>query len=91
MMLLDSPLNRAGRLQIYIHTQRNVLIEVSPHIRIPRTFKRFCGLMGGYLYNMYIASVGRWFGKLWYILQAHSQLLLIANLAFVFSPSCSVV
>ena len=46
MMLLDSPLNRAGRLQIYIHTQRNVLIEVSPHIRIPRTFKRFCGLMG---------------------------------------------
>ena len=46
MMLLDSPLNRAGMLQVYIHTQRNVLIEVSPHIRIPRTFKRFCGLMG---------------------------------------------
>ena len=46
MMLLDSPLNRAGMLQIYIHTQRNVLIEVSPHLRIPRTFKRFCGLMG---------------------------------------------
>ena len=46
MMLLDSPLNRAGMLQVYIHTQRNVLIEVSPHLRIPRTFKRFCGLMG---------------------------------------------
>ena len=46
MMLLDSPLNRAGLLQVYIHTQRNVLIEVSPHLRIPRTFKRFCGLMG---------------------------------------------
>ena len=46
MMLLDSPLNRAGMLQIYIHTQRNVLIEVSPHLRIPRTFKRFSGLIG---------------------------------------------
>jgi hypothetical protein len=25
---------------------QNVLIEVNPRIRIPRTFKRFCGLMG---------------------------------------------
>ena len=46
MMLLDSPLNRAGMLQVYIHTDKNVLVEVNPHIRIPRTFKRFCGLMG---------------------------------------------
>ena len=46
MMLLDSPLNRAGLLQVYIHTTKNVLIEVNPHIRIPRTFNRFCGLMG---------------------------------------------
>ena len=46
MMLLDSPLNRAGMLQVYIHTEKNVLIEVNPHIRIPRTFKRFCGLIG---------------------------------------------
>ena len=46
MMLLDSPLNRAGLLQVYIHTAKNVLIEVNPHLRIPRTFKRFCGLIG---------------------------------------------
>jgi rRNA small subunit pseudouridine methyltransferase Nep1 len=39
-------LNKAGLLQVYIHTQKNVLIEVNPHIRIPRTFKRFSGLMG---------------------------------------------
>jgi rRNA small subunit pseudouridine methyltransferase Nep1 len=45
LMLLDSPLNRAGLLQIYIHTEKNVLIEVNPQIRIPRTFKRFAGLM----------------------------------------------
>ncbi|KII69257.1 Ribosomal RNA small subunit methyltransferase NEP1 [Thelohanellus kitauei] len=46
MMLLDSPLNQAGFLQIFIHTQQNILIEVNPQIRIPRTFERFCGLMG---------------------------------------------
>lgn len=46
MMLLDSPLNRVGMLQVYIHTEKNVLIEINPHVRIPRTFKRFCGLIG---------------------------------------------
>jgi rRNA small subunit pseudouridine methyltransferase Nep1 len=46
LTLLDSPLNKAGLLQVFIHTQKNVLIEVNPHIRIPRTFKRFAGLMG---------------------------------------------
>ncbi len=71
LTLLDSPLNKAGLLQIYIHTNtvcnclcqrdltfqltshtrpcsalQNIVIEVNPHIRIPRTFARFCGLMG---------------------------------------------
>lgn len=46
LALLDSPLNKAGMLQIYIETAKHVLIEVSPHTRIPRTFKRFAGLMG---------------------------------------------
>ncbi|XP_076160005.1 ribosomal RNA small subunit methyltransferase NEP1-like isoform X1 [Ptiloglossa arizonensis] len=45
LMLLDSPLNRAGLLQVYIHTDKNVLIEVNPQTRIPRTFKRFAGLI----------------------------------------------
>ncbi|XP_015608603.1 ribosomal RNA small subunit methyltransferase NEP1 [Cephus cinctus] len=45
LMLMDSPLNRAGLLQVYIHTEKNVLIEVNPQTRIPRTFKRFAGLM----------------------------------------------
>ncbi|XP_060092846.1 ribosomal RNA small subunit methyltransferase NEP1 [Heteronotia binoei] len=45
LMLMDSPLNRAGFLQVYIHTEKNVLIEVNPQTRIPRTFDRFCGLM----------------------------------------------
>uniref|UniRef100_T1J238 18S rRNA (pseudouridine-N1)-methyltransferase n=1 Tax=Strigamia maritima TaxID=126957 RepID=T1J238_STRMM len=45
LMLMDSPLNRASKLQVYIHTSKNVLIEIHPQTRIPRTFKRFSGLM----------------------------------------------
>jgi rRNA small subunit pseudouridine methyltransferase Nep1 len=45
LMLMDSPLNRAGLLQIFIHTEKNVLISINPQTRIPRTFKRFAGLM----------------------------------------------
>lgn len=57
MTLLDSPLNKAGLLQVYIHTQKNVLIEVNPHIRIPRTFKRFAGLMVQLLHKLSIRAV----------------------------------
>lgn len=53
LTLLDSPLNKAGLLQVFIHTQKNVLIEVNPHIRIPRTFKRFAGLMGKLYIGIY--------------------------------------
>lgn len=56
LTLLDSPLNKAGHLQIYIHTARNVLIEVNPHVRLPRTFKRFSGLMVQLLHKLSIRS-----------------------------------
>ena len=56
LSLLDSPLNKAGKLQVYIHTQRNVLIEVHPQIRIPRTFKRFSGLMVQLLHKLSIRA-----------------------------------
>ena len=42
--LLDSPLNKIGVLQVYIHTNKNILIEINPKMRMPRTFKRFSGL-----------------------------------------------
>lgn len=57
LTLLDSPLNKAGLLQIYIHTAKGVLIEVNPHVRIPRTFKRFSGLMVQLLHRLYIRGV----------------------------------
>ena len=46
LALMDSPLNKAGHLHVLMLTKKNVLIEINPHTRIPRTFKRFCGLMG---------------------------------------------
>lgn len=56
LTLLDSPVNKAGKLQIYIHTAKGVLIEISPTVRIPRTFKRFAGLMVQLLHKLSIRS-----------------------------------
>lgn len=56
LMLFDSPLNRAGLLQVYIHTMNNILIEINPQTRFPRTFKRFASLMVQLLYKSSIKS-----------------------------------
>ena len=53
---LDSPLNKAGMLQVYIRSTKGNLIEVNPAIRIPRTFKRFSGLMVQLLHKMKIKA-----------------------------------
>lgn len=58
MTLLDSPLNKAGKLLIYIHTAKNVLIEVHPSLRVPRTFKRFAGLCVELLQRQKIRAAG---------------------------------
>lgn len=50
LALLDSPLNKAGKLHVYVHSASNVLIEVNAKCRIPRTYKRFAGLMGTYVF-----------------------------------------
>ncbi|KAI5119620.1 hypothetical protein M0805_007884 [Coniferiporia weirii] len=57
LTLLDSPLNKAGLLQVYIHTAKGVLIEINPSVRIPRTFKRFSGLMVQLLHKLFIRGV----------------------------------
>jgi rRNA small subunit pseudouridine methyltransferase Nep1 len=56
LALLDSPLNKAGMLQVYIKTNKGVLIEMNPATRIPRTFKRFSGLMVQLLHKMKIKA-----------------------------------
>lgn len=56
LTLLDSPLNKAGKMQIFVHTDDNVLVEVNPQTRIPRTFKRFAALMVQLLHKLSIRS-----------------------------------
>jgi rRNA small subunit pseudouridine methyltransferase Nep1 len=56
LSLLDSPINKAGHLKIYIQTTKHVLIDVNPAIRIPRTYKRFAGLMVQLLHKMKIKA-----------------------------------
>jgi rRNA small subunit pseudouridine methyltransferase Nep1 len=56
LALLDSPLAKAGRLRLWINTKKGVLIRVNPAIRLPRTYKRFSGLMAQLLTKMKIKS-----------------------------------
>jgi len=57
LMLFDSPLNKNGLLQVYVRTNKNVLFEIDPQTRIPRTYKRFAGLMVQLLHEFKIQSV----------------------------------
>jgi rRNA small subunit pseudouridine methyltransferase Nep1 len=60
LMMLDSRLNKSGRLQaVYVRTEKGVLIEVKPHARLPRTFKRFSGLMLQLLQKLSTTAVGK--------------------------------
>ncbi|KAI4297532.1 hypothetical protein L6164_037418 [Bauhinia variegata] len=44
--ILDSPLNKAGMVgAIYVKIDQGAVFEVKPHVRIPRTCKRFCGVI----------------------------------------------
>ncbi|KAI5391246.1 uncharacterized protein LOC127105940 [Lathyrus oleraceus] len=60
LSILDSPLNKAGRLkEVYIRTEKGVLIEVKNYVRIPRTFKRFAGVMLELLQKLSISAAGK--------------------------------
>eukprot|EP00834_Sanchytrium_tribonematis_P005054 NODE_283_length_10814_cov_0.705460.p7 type:complete len:216 gc:universal NODE_283_length_10814_cov_0.705460:4750-4103(-) len=56
LQLLDSPLNQSNLLRVYISSQDHQLIELSEKTRLPRTFKRFCGLFCQLLQKMTIKS-----------------------------------
>ncbi|XP_021894524.1 ribosomal RNA small subunit methyltransferase NEP1-like [Carica papaya] len=60
LTILDSPVNKAGRLQaVYVRTEKGVLFEIKPHVRIPRTYKRFSGIMLQLLQKLSITAVGK--------------------------------
>lgn len=49
LMLLDSPLNQAGHLEVYVRLADQRLIAIHREVRIPRTFKRFNQLFDNFL------------------------------------------
>lgn len=58
LAILDSPLNKAGRVSaLYVETESGKLIAVNPHVRLPRTFKRFCGIMGKLPLFFYVVNI----------------------------------
>ncbi|KAE8125242.1 hypothetical protein FH972_020075 [Carpinus fangiana] len=60
LMILDSRINKSGRLRaVYVRTEKGILIEVKPYVRIPRTFKRFAGIMLQLLQKLSISAVGK--------------------------------
>ncbi|XP_047964425.1 ribosomal RNA small subunit methyltransferase NEP1-like [Salvia hispanica] len=57
--ILDSRVNKSGRLKaLYVKTQQGQLLEIKPHTRLPRTYKRFSGLMVQLLQDLRITATG---------------------------------
>ncbi|XP_076950816.1 uncharacterized protein LOC143623898 [Bidens hawaiensis] len=86
--ILDSPLNKAGKLRaLYVRTEKGVLIEIKPHVRIPRTFKRFAGIMLQLLQKLSISAVGKREKLLRVIKNPVTQYLPVNSLKIGFSHS----
>ncbi len=45
LSILGTPLCKAGRLKIFLHTVNNRVIQVDPSVRLPRNYVRFIGLI----------------------------------------------
>ncbi|XP_041997141.1 ribosomal RNA small subunit methyltransferase NEP1-like [Salvia splendens] len=57
--ILDSRVNKTGRLKaLYVSTQQGDLIEIKPHVHMPRTYKSFAGLMAQLLHKHHINAAG---------------------------------
>ncbi|KAH6828681.1 nucleolar essential protein-like protein [Perilla frutescens var. hirtella] len=55
--ILDSRVNKSGMLKaLYVKTQEGLLMEIKPHTRMPRTYKRFAGIMVQLLQKLHITT-----------------------------------
>ena len=57
LLLQDSPLNKAGFLKIFVHTESNVIIDISPDLIIPRTYRKFAAMMAQALTKLRVRAV----------------------------------
>ncbi|MCP4762410.1 MAG: 16S rRNA methyltransferase, partial [archaeon] len=55
---LGSPLNKSGKLNLYIHTTNDKIFKFNPEIRIARNFNRFKGLVAKLLMESEIIADG---------------------------------
>ena len=56
VVAMESILNKAGLLRVYIHTRNNEVIYIAPETRIIKNYNRFKGLMAQLLRERKIAS-----------------------------------
>jgi rRNA small subunit pseudouridine methyltransferase Nep1 len=56
--LLDTPLNRAGMLQIFIKTKAGVLLSIDPRLRVPRSYRLFSKMMAQSLFKLKVRAAG---------------------------------
>lgn len=42
---LESILSKRKQLRVWVHTRSNLIIEISPEIRLPKSYNRFIGLL----------------------------------------------
>lgn len=56
--LQDSPLNRAGMLQVFLRTRKGVCIAVDPRLRVPRHMRLFEKMMVSCFFKMKVRASG---------------------------------
>ncbi len=44
-VVMESILNKKGGMHTWIHTRNNLILEISPDTRLPKSYNRFAGLM----------------------------------------------
>ncbi len=42
---MESILNKKGEMRVWIHTRNNLIVELNPEVRLPKSYNRFVGLM----------------------------------------------
>lgn len=58
-VVMESILNKSGKLRVYIHTRNDLCITVNPEVRLPKSYNRFVGLVESLFRNKEISSDGK--------------------------------
>lgn len=91
--ILDSPLNKAGMVgAIYVKMDQRGVFEVKPHVRIPRTCNRFCGVISKLSYHFLLPFFLFYFQLLFVVWVISSCILkLMLYYSRIASKNCGVI